>query len=264
LLWTQYTVPGTGGPIALYYAQSSDAGATWSSAELVADTPVLWSRVMTNSDQTVHRVWQGIANDLVTLWHQRSDDGGLTWFNPDRVSSFGDSAGATALVKDEVDRLHLLQLQSTGLHHWVWDVEDRWVGDSNVGIVPRSADAGHLLADLDADGNLAVVYVDSTTNQFGEQGEDALFFTQRALEYPEGRPTPVPTVTPLPNVVRTATPSPAPMPTPTLSFSTDAPASPTAGTSSRVLGLGLGLGAALIFVVLAFAIGLGVTNSRRR
>jgi hypothetical protein len=264
LLWTQYTVPGTGGPIALFYAQSTDEGETWREAELVTDTPVLWSRVATTSDQTVHRVWQGVANDLVTLWHQQSDDGGLTWLNPNRVSSFGDAAGAPTLVKDDIGRLHLLQLQPTGLHYWVLDDSGRWVGDSNIGIVPRSADAGQLLVDLDADGGLVVVYLDSITNQFGEQGEDALFFTQRALEYPEGLPTPVPTATPVPNIVRTATPTPGPEPTPTLAFSTDAPASPTAGTSSRVIGLVLGLVAALVFVVLAFVIGLGVTNSRRR
>ena len=38
LLWTQHTVPGAGGPIALYTAYSDDEGMTLSSAELVSDT----------------------------------------------------------------------------------------------------------------------------------------------------------------------------------------------------------------------------------
>lgn len=261
MLWTQYTVPGTGGPIALYYAQSDDGGVTWSPAELVSDAPVLWSAVTTTGEDTVHRVWQSSANDLVTLWHQQSDDGGATWRNPTRVSSFGDAAGATALVRDEIDRLHLMQLQASGLHYWLWD-QDVWSGDTNVGIIPLSAENAHLIAALDATGNLAVVFSDRAGEQFEELRQNAFYYTGRALDYPRERPTPVPTSTPTPQPDNEPTPTPTVAPTPTLAFPLDQPATP-ANSLGQVQGIALGIIAAIFFVGIAFVIGLRVTGARR-
>lgn len=263
LLWTQHTVPGAGGPIALYTAYSDDEGQTVSSAELISDTPVLWSRVTTTGDQTVHRVWQSAVGDLVTLWHQKSDDNGVTWQNPTRVSSFGDAAGPTAFVRDEIGRLHLMQLQASGLHYWMWD-GNTWTGDRDIGIVPQTINADQLQAGLDADGGLVVVYGGGNVNQFDDQNGDVFFFSGRSLDYPDGLPTPEPTSTPELSPTPTPAPEEVTEAAPPLTFPLDPPTTPTLGAASRIEGLALGAIAAALFVILALAIGLRLTRFRRK
>ncbi|MCO5192590.1 MAG: glycoside hydrolase [Anaerolineae bacterium] len=263
LLWTQHTVPGAGGPIALYTAYSDDEGMTLSSAELVSDTPVLWSRVTTTGDMTVHRIWQSAVGDLVTLWHQQSDDNGFTWQNPIRVSSFGDAAGPAALVRDKVGRLHLMQLQASGLHYWMWD-GNTWTGDRDISIVPQTINADQLQAGLDADGSLVVVYGGANANQFDDQNGDIFFFSGRSLDYPDGLPTPEPTSTP--EMVATPTPTQEAVAEtqPQLTFPLDPPTTTALGSASRIEGLALGAVAATLFVILALVIGLRLTRFRRK
>jgi hypothetical protein len=263
LLWTQHTVPGAGGPIALYSAESNDDGATWSTAELVSDVPVYWSRITTTGENGVHRVWQAATGDLVTLWHQYSDDGGISWDIPTRVSSFSDAAGPSALVRDEIGRLHLLQLQASGLHYWLWD-GGIWTGDRNVGIVPQTTNADQLQVGLADDGSLIVVLGGAVADPFDGQTEDAFFSTGRSLDYPVDRPTPVPTAILESAATPTPDAEPTPAATPTLAFPLDPPPASFGGSPSRIQGLLLGAVAATVFVILAFIIGVRLTRSRHR
>ena len=58
---------------------SVDGGETWSEAELVTEEPVVWSRLLGVNEYIAHRLWAVENNEQLVVWHDVSQDGGLTW-----------------------------------------------------------------------------------------------------------------------------------------------------------------------------------------
>lgn len=277
LLWTQYSLPGSTGPLALYYARSDDEGFRWSQAELVTENPVVWSQIISVNEKTVHRVWQEISNNRTTLWHEWSLDGGITWERISPASIFGDTVGEPALAGDRAGRLHLSQIVSRGannfiLQTWLWDGSN-WHADQSLdlsGLI--SAGLGSMVSTVSTDDNIGIAFASKLVNSASGLQENSIFFTSRLLEMPAIEPGSLPAVapTPVPPVV-TATLPPQPTPTPTLfvSGTGDAPGggglSPDPGGPGNAwLGSIVGPIAAGLIVLLVLIFGLRRFGPDRR
>jgi hypothetical protein len=111
----------------LYAVHSVDRGATWSDVETVSSAHVLWSQMLSQSDQVLHRLWmEEQDNNQALLFHQASTDGGLTWGRVARVSDAAGSPGPAAAVIDHAGQLHLVQVLEDQqgrllLRYWLWD-----------------------------------------------------------------------------------------------------------------------------------------------
>jgi hypothetical protein len=225
LLWTRYSLPTGIGPMALYYARSEDGGLHWSQPATVVERAVLWSRVIGIGERTVHRVWQELSSGRTTLWHEQSQDSGLTWKRIAPVSIFGETVGEPALTNDRSGRLHLLQVviqgtisfgtQNYALQHWMYDGE-RWATDQSLDIANTvNSGLSNLVALVSSTGNLAVSFSGTTVDPVSGASLDNLFYTSRSLEIPASAPTPLPPLTPTPIVVSTPTPQLQASPSPT-------------------------------------------------
>jgi len=100
----------------LYYVISSDGGETWSQPTTVAESPVLWSQIVSYDKQVIHRVWQENAGLTLDVFHQVSTDGGENWESSVKVFSTNDLLAKIALSKDIDGHLYISQThgESTG------------------------------------------------------------------------------------------------------------------------------------------------------
>jgi hypothetical protein len=137
--WTQKTFPPDSNPVATYYAASIDGGESWSEAvELpFADVPAVWSELGNTGLQTIFRIWQEDVDNSSNYWSQISNDSGLNWQQPVRISERNNPPGIAALAVDGAGRPNLVQLVgfagaaqseegvSPGIQHWAW-LDDGW------------------------------------------------------------------------------------------------------------------------------------------
>ncbi len=186
VLWTEFTLPGGLGPQAMYYARSDDGGLSWSNPATVSDNPVYWSQMVSLGGNSLHRIWQELSDVRTTLWHETSTDNGATWQRTAPVSIFGDALGQPGLAWDRDGRLHLLQMvrSSPGVfhsQHWVWDGA-RWEAETSLNIqLPGLNEIGQLMADMSADGDLALIFNGRMVSAETGQPQDRLFFADRIL-----------------------------------------------------------------------------------
>lgn len=267
LLWQQETLPESLRQSALYYAQTPDGGVTWSEPLLVersnrATSPILWSDMVGIGERIVHRAWQDWDGSRLNLWHQQSLDSGLTWSPAVRVAGVSDPHAVAALVVDQAEMVHLLQLEegmsagTTGeasfLRHWVWQGV-RWQEDEALELSPRPIEGeASLLSAVLADGRMVALY--NGTARVEDAVQAQLLLTERMVATPSVTATPLPTLTPTP----TATPeeigadaTPTAEATPTINFSLEASNSP--GSSSVLPGFlsgGNGLVAAAVLTII--------------
>jgi hypothetical protein len=128
LLFTRLSPLSGGQSIGLYYSWSGNGGFTWSDPEVVSQQNVLWSSILADNGQTLHRLWQEKARDVVLINHQVSRDGGTTWETTVRVSSTEGGTPAPALSIDGLGYLYLVQVlndDTRPLREWEWAGE-RW------------------------------------------------------------------------------------------------------------------------------------------
>lgn len=98
-------------PDELYYSQSVDGGVKWIDPELVSGGSVVWSEIVSNDKQTVHRLWQEIDNkSIVVNFDQISQDGGVSWEKPNYITEVSDAVMPVALAGNDVGELHFIQL----------------------------------------------------------------------------------------------------------------------------------------------------------
>jgi hypothetical protein len=197
VLWTQYTLPGGLGPLAMYYSRSDDGGVTWSNPATVTDNPVYWSQLVSLPDGRLHRVWQELNDVRTTLWHETSTDNGATWQRTAPVSIFGDTLGTPGLAWDQARRLHLLQMVRSNpnaylFQHWVWNGES-WGAEDSLNIqVPGLSNIGQVVADMSPDGDLALIFTGMSPEAESGLPQDMLYFADREMDVPapaSGPPT---------------------------------------------------------------------------
>lgn len=220
LLWSKYPLPPLEDPLALYYSRFVNGSESWTDSELVTETTAVWADIRGVGDRVVHRVWQVLGNGSAGLWHEFSQDGGLTWSEPALIiPGFDEPLSHVSLTLDMFDRLHLLQMTGDAMEHWLWDGE-RWTTQEQYSANDQSlVSVQNLTSTGTSDLDLAVIYSALIPELDGELLQDTMFMLRRPLEAPEITPTPLPTLTPTPLPTSTATPVPGPSPSPTVVFS---------------------------------------------
>jgi hypothetical protein len=220
ILWTRYSLPSGSGSLGLYYAHSTDGGKTWLTPAAVVEKAVVWSRLIGIGDQTVHRLWQEVSSGRTTLWHEASLSNGAAWTRTSPVSIFGETVGTPSVSYDPAGQLHLFQVVRRSpstyvLQHWRWDGAT-WVTERTLDLnLTASSQINTLVADASSDGNLFVVFSDTTIERQTGAEKDNIFFAYRTYDLPEAIASLVQVVPPTPLPTATATPEPASSPTPT-------------------------------------------------
>ena len=270
IIWTQRSFPPANLPLSTAYAASTDGGESWSEATDLpfADVPPVWSEISAADVQTLYRVWQEDVDNFSNYWSQVSNDSGLTWEQPLRISDRNNSLGQAALAVDGGGRPHLVQLvgfggsvqsgegASPGLQHWGWSGGGWFAGEGFLTEAGTLTNVDGVAAIVAANGNLAVLYSGLNLNVETGRLEPGYLSRSRSLSVVLSTPTPAPTISGTVAVGETtaeaATPTPPPtiQPTPTIFF----PQDPDGGGGFSIPFLGsLGVLGAIIpvgFVVL--------------
>jgi hypothetical protein len=273
LIWTRYSLPTGEGSMGLYYTRSDNGGQSWSTPETVVDKPVIWSSIAAMGERIVHRIWQEASSGRTTLWHEQSQDSGVTWTRIAPVSIFGETLGEPALAEDVAGRLHLLQIVDRGvtgysLQHWIWDGSN-WAEDRNLDLGTSTAsDLSNLKAAVAANGSLQVAFVgDAVDAQTGAIQEN-MFFTGRQMTMPEGQPTPLPPLSPTPPAAATPTVEAQPTPTEMIAAGGDEFQGGLVqgeGNPGNIwIGSIIGLAAAGLIVAVVFIASIRGSNPRKR
>jgi hypothetical protein len=267
LLWSRYSpVSGDLEPVALAYARSLDGGMTWSDAETVAETPVLWSQILGVGESTVHRLWRESSGGTTTLWHELSENSGVAWNRVAQLSVFGKAVGNPSLTWDRAGNMHLLQVVDRGtgsnvLQHWIWDGQ-RWGSSDSLNLdLDLETNIGHLAAVASPLGDLAVIF--STRSDNPDSGpQEELLFTARSIEQSGGLATPLPVASVTPVVL--PTPTPGQTVTPTLTSTPDLSTLGVTGGGGNVGSSwdGLMIGAVLAGMIVALVFGIGVWKAK--
>lgn len=263
LLWTRWTQVPEMQPVALAYARSDDNGQTWTEPEIVTQEPLLGSAILGVRERLVHRIWTGLLDNRPVIWHQFSEDGGITWSTAGRVVDPAFIPGPTALIADQSGTPILLQLaESTAgqlaLQEWVWRT-DRWLAGEQQILQETAVNADTISAVAVPGGQIAVMY----GSLLSEEGvvTDTMIYTDRQWEAPDTAvtPVPLPTLTPTPQAPPTNTAVPQPSPTPTATL---APVEDTPPLTSSSGGIIVGIAVSLVLVVAIFAFGWRTIRSR--
>jgi hypothetical protein len=263
LLWTRWTQVPEMQAIALAYARSEDNGETWSEAETVIEEPILGSGILGVQERFVHRIWTGLIDGRPVIWHQFSEDGGITWSAAGRVVDPGLILGPTTLIADHNENPLLLQLAETNggqlvLQEWVW-ATDRWVEGERRALQDTAVNADAIAAIAAPDGRIAVIYGSLITGD--TTVTDEIIYTGRQWQVDESEVTrtPLPTLTPTPEIVPTETPQPEPTPTPTATLAPVQNVSPLSGSSGGII---VGVFVAIVLVGAIFAFGWRMARSK--
>lgn len=254
LQWTRWTQLPEMQAVALAYARSEDNGQTWSEPEIVTEEPLLGNAILGVQERFVHRIWTGLIDGRPVIWHQFSEDGGVTWSSAGRIVDPGLIAGPTVMIPDHNENPIIIQLAESNagqlvLQEWVWTV-DRWVAGERRILQDTAVNADAIAAIADPGGRIVVMYGSLITN--GATVTDEIIYTGREWQVDESAATrtPLPTLTPTPEITPTETPMPQPTPTPTPTL---APVQRVRPLSSSSGGIIIGIFVTLVLVGTIFA-----------
>lgn len=263
VIWTRWTQLPEMQSVAMAYARSEDNGQTWSEPEIVAEEPLLGSALLGVQERFVHRTWTGLIDGRPVIWHQFSEDGGITWGPAGRIVDPGLISGPTTLIADHNEQPLVVQLAETNggqlvLVEWIW-TGDRWISNERRELQETAVNADAISAIAAPNGQIAVMYGSLIGN--GTTLTDELIYTSRQwqVEDPEVTRTPLPTITPTPEVLPTETPIPLPSPTPTSTLAPVQNAGPLSGSSGGII---VGVVVALLLVAIIFTIGWRITRAK--
>jgi hypothetical protein len=124
VVWAEYRPPVYYPPLGVYYAQSSDAGATWTSPRELATDRYAEPAIATIGANQVHITWNASAV-AEGRFHKYSTDGGHTWSPAYQFSLPGGLMGPPALAVDSADRLHAV-LSGSGFAYAHWSKAQGW------------------------------------------------------------------------------------------------------------------------------------------
>jgi len=131
LVWTEYSLSQGNPAQGAFYAQSSDGRQTWTAPWKLSPERHGQPGVATLGANEVHLVWRSnIGGD--GTFHQRSVDGGLTWFSPDQYMDGGGFSGPPSFAIDSSNRLHYV---IGNVYYAMWD------GDQLIGYLDLATQA---------------------------------------------------------------------------------------------------------------------------
>lgn len=102
-----------GQSVGLYYSRSVDGGASWSDAQVLSEEAIQWQRVVCNTDQTVHVLWQAYDGLVFANLSLLSQDSGVTWGSPNNITGVNTSGSYVTVAADGQGVLHFIQLTRT-------------------------------------------------------------------------------------------------------------------------------------------------------
>ncbi len=257
LAWTCSTLPGGVGPLAVYYARSSDGGATWTQPLHLFERPAQWSTLVVAGDGQVHVIWQELHGLRTSTWHILSTDGGLQWGVPHFLTATEGSVGPATVVPDAGGHIHLLQVIQEGaagpsLTHSIWDGR-AWSTEDTLPLrAGQVSEIPALAATTTGSGRLGVVYLGPGLR--GSQGvrQAEVAFASVAIDEPSARPARTPGAGPTSAAPagpsETATSPAPPVLTPTITFDAGQP-----GLAGGPLGVLAGVVTAGVLIVAIFA-----------
>jgi hypothetical protein len=276
LLWSRYTIPSGTGSLGLFYSSSEDGGSNWSKASEVVDKPVIWSDIVGTKEHEVHRVWQENNAGRIFIYHQYSQDEGLSWGRPAPISGSYTGLGPVSLSIDSTGRPHFLQVSIPAigkftLQYLFWNGEG-WSASEGFELKnDLFLDIKTLSSAISLAGRLSVIYSGSMFNRDKNQFQDTLNFTNRSLDLPAISIVPVQTSTITPTSIPLVTGTPIETLIPSLTASPEILVAEQQTPQSNALSLnsiwgGLIIGGALVVILVITSIGfriLFVSNRRR-
>jgi hypothetical protein len=255
-VWLHSDLPGGSSPQAVYYARSTNGGATWSTAQKIIDGMVDWPRLVVAGKQA-HLLWNKTRSDgSAEVWEQYSTDGGAHWSKAALVRGFDRVSGPVAASADGAGVI-FLSAAAQGSNGESVLLTTRWDGAAwgkleSFGLGQNANVGNGAVSVLSAKGDrLGVLLRHSTAGQDGGS-QFAIAALGRAIQ--AAVITPAATFTPLPTATRLATRTPQATATPVLMFPTPDSKTNVAGdaVSTRLPSiLGGVMGIVLVLGVLA-------------
>jgi len=211
---------------ALYYAQSSDGGKTWSKPQEMASGDIHQPQIAISGAGQLHLIWahtRGVFNTGVPYEANSrfSPDGGQQWSEAALIPGFGELANAPKFTSDGNGQVFLTAMGEnasgeSSLIYAQWNGQS-WSMAESLGVGQRSTEGNAAsVAVLPASGQLVVlmrtfILSDTGNSQFG------LLSTSRRVNISKAQPqaqatfTPVPTPTSTEPTIATATDVPKPV-----------------------------------------------------
>jgi hypothetical protein len=257
-----HTVPTGGvGPQAIYYARSTDQGATWSEPVKVAEGNVDWPRLAVPDTEKVYLAWTEVSGagqagsaTPLAVRGQFSPDGGQHWSATSGVSGFEQVSGPIGLTTGGEGQMHLAAIgQGAGQEavllnaQWngqAWEMREplplgQHAAVKNSASIAVSPTKGKLTAVL-------------RLRSLGQSQIDRIGIISTGRQITGTQLIPAPTFTPAPTVTAMPKPTSTPQPTPRPAINTDTNSSSAGNSGSSPLIAG-GVLAAII-VVAAFVV----------
>ena len=209
VVWSEFQLPNGWPPMGLYYARSTDNGATWNRQRL-ASGGYNQPNVVTGPNGAVYLTWTGIAG-VAGKYFQESQDGGLTWGDVEVLlpgGTGGGSEGPPSLAVDSVGGLHVTYSNLGCLWYTSRPPGGGW---SEPECISSEAGPGQLL-----ESPTMTISMGNTLHVMFWTERRQMWHTSLTLDVPAYAPLPVPiipTATPVPPTltpVPTATTTPLP------------------------------------------------------
>jgi hypothetical protein len=119
VVWSEFDRPG-GSPVGVFYARSTDGGATWSPAVPLAGPGANQVNVASSGNHAMHVVWNG-THGAEGRYHRWSNDGGITWWPAQQIVDRGTADGLPQVMVDSAGALHLITAYDGDIWHAAWD-----------------------------------------------------------------------------------------------------------------------------------------------
>jgi hypothetical protein len=269
VIWKVSDIIGGYSPLGIYYASSADEGLSWSDATALVESPVYWTEMASNGDQTVHLAWQDRTSLGYSFKQQGSMDGGQTWSRASTLEDLGSSIEPSSLsggMGSQQAFLLLISQESVGrqvLKQWIWNGE-KWFDDVSLDLSNNpSVRILALNSAISSQGRLGVIYSQEMPSKAGEGHDYQLFFTDRRFMLEVESPTP--TLSESVQVTATVIPTKATVAAPTLTqVVTPTPVLPTSTAASGRSKGEIILGVMLIVAVLGMVAGLAFMMINKR
>ena len=265
-IWTGYQLPEKQKNQGLFYSHAKDAKNSWLEPIKISDNEILWSRIISGNNSILHILWVEILDGEAILKHQFSQDSGISWSIPEKISRYDDTLRHLDVTADNGGNLYLIQhieniAGETQLLQWEWNGE-KWLQiNDSILILEKNTIVNDLSVAVSKVGKLAFVISESVMEKEIQKTIHDFLFTNRAIEIQESSEQ-LPSITqatsesPNPEILPTTTTQPTLLPTQT--YTPTASAVPidkvkNEGQSPWIGGL-IGVGIAGVLILLAISL----------
>jgi len=192
VVWFDHT-PGNA---EIYYKRSEDGGNSWSAGRRLTWTTEFsqYPAIAVDSLNRLHVVWQDSLPGNYEIYYVMSEDGGVSWTSPRRLTWTSGYSKYPAISIDASDRLHMAWVDETPLNDEVYykrsdDGGDNWTAGQR--LTWTSGSSSDLAIVFGSSGNPYLFWDDNSSGLYevyakkSEDGGDSWLAAQR-LTWTEG------------------------------------------------------------------------------